>query len=149
MGYDTTFSKHFLFDKPVTVKLKDTINKFADEYHHPIDGYPGIWCQWIVSEDKDGNSILCWDENEKFYDYVEWLKYLIKHFIEPAGYELNGIVEYQGEEPDDFGFIEVNQNTVTQIFGIHVYDLDDKSITDQMLINKLKSRGYTVIANEF
>ena len=43
----------------------------------PPDGVPGYWCQWIINNDGD----LEWDGGEKFYNYVEWLKFLITHFF--------------------------------------------------------------------
>lgn len=73
---------------------------------------PGLWCQWAPNE--DGTSII-WDGGEKFYEYVPWIVYLIKNFLEPWGYILNGIVEWQGEENEDSGVISIKNNTV------HVY----------------------------
>lgn len=71
-------------------------DKTIIDLNTPPKGCPGLWCQWIVEEDQ-----LVWDEGEKFYNYVEWLKFLIKYFIGPSGYVLNGSVEYEGEEPSD------------------------------------------------
>lgn len=142
MGYDTTFSGGFTFNKPVTAKLYTKINEFAEESHTPGNGIPGYWCQWVIGTDYNGEEVLVWDQNEKFYNYVEWLEYLIKNFFEPEGYVLNGIVEYQGEDPEDFGEIVVKDNIITQNFGIHSMDLSDIS-TDE-LIDELRSRGYKV-----
>ena len=77
------------------------------DYNHPPKTQPGLWCQWIIE-----NNQLIWDEGEKFYDYIEWLKYMIENFFEPSGYKLNGEVEWQGEDYDDFGIIEVEDNIV-------------------------------------
>ena len=74
---------------------------------------PGLWCQWKISD----NDTLCWDGGEKFYNYVEWLTYLIKNFFEPLGYKLSGIINWQGEYSDDTGSIKVIDN------DIYVYDL--------------------------
>ena len=79
------------------------------EYNNPPDGQPGLWCQWIPSE--DGTEIE-WDGGEKFYNYVEWIKYLIEHFLKPWGYVLNGEVEWRGEEYDDHGNIVIENNNV-------------------------------------
>jgi hypothetical protein len=72
-------------------------------------GQPGVWCQWIPSQ--DGKS-LEWDGNEKFYDYLEWLEYIIKHFLVRWGVTANGAVTYCGEESSDTGIITVVNNTV-------------------------------------
>ena len=74
---------------------------------------PSLWCQWIIE-----NGELCWDGGEKFYEYVDWLKYLIKNFFEPSGYTLNGVVDFQGEEDDDCGKITVVNNKVTMEYTI-------------------------------
>lgn len=79
------------------------------DHNRPPAGQPGLWCQWAPEQD---GSVLSWDGNEKFYDYVEWLNYLIAHFLKPWGYTLNGAVEWQGEERGDQGRIVVNNNTV-------------------------------------
>lgn len=75
---------------------------------------PGLWCHWIISED---GTKLKWNEAEKFYYYIEWLKYLINHFFEPWGIKLNGEIEWQGEDPDDFGKIIVTDNIVNTKIG--------------------------------
>lgn len=80
------------------------------DYNSPPAGQPGLWCQWTPTE--DGEAIV-WDGGEKFYDYVEWLQYLIAHFLKPWGYVLNGKVEWEGEERSDFGVICVEANEVS------------------------------------
>jgi hypothetical protein len=79
------------------------------DYNQPPSGQPGLWCKWTPNEDGTG---LVWDGAEKFYDYIEWLEYLIKHFLAPWGYVLNGRVDWQGEETADRGSIIVEQNRV-------------------------------------
>lgn len=86
-----------------------------DEYNHPsiLDynepprGQPGLWCQWVVQ-----NMQLCWDGGEKFYNYVEWLQYLIEHFFAPWGVMLNGAIQWNGENQADIGVISVRNNNV-------------------------------------
>lgn len=83
------------------------------DYNQPPTSQPGLWCQWVPTEDDDG---IEWNGAEKFYDYVEWLQYLIDHFLKPWGYRLNGSVKWSGEEVTDIGLIDVKDNVV------HVYD---------------------------
>jgi hypothetical protein len=75
-------------------------------------GVPSLWCQWRVNE--DGN--IHWDGGEKFYCYDEWLVWLIEMLLKPWGYVLNGTVDYQGEDGDDYGRIIVAHNEVTNVF---------------------------------
>lgn len=80
----------------------------------PPKGQPGLWCQWIPQTNDKGQSSIEWDGGEKFYEYIPWIKYLIKHFLEPWGYVVNGQVKWQGEEMDDRGVIMVENNVVTE-----------------------------------
>lgn len=68
------------------------------DYNQPPEGQPGLWCQWIPTE--DGTAIV-WDGREKFYFYTEWLDYLIAHFLKPWGYTLNGTVHWVCDELSD------------------------------------------------
>ena len=96
-------------------ELATNLDNFAESYSakikHAKEGncQPGLWCQWIPTE--DGTAIE-WDEGEKFYAYIEWIKYLLKHFLEPWGYVLNGDVRWNGEETDDMGIIRIENNRV-------------------------------------
>ncbi len=83
----------------------------------PPEDQPGLRCQWCPSP--DGTSIV-WDEGEKFYLYVDWLRYLIEHFFEPWGYTLNGEVKWSGQEPSDTGVIRVVSNDIEVFGNIHV-----------------------------
>lgn len=82
------------------------------EFNNPPAGQPGLWCQWVPTEDGRG---IEWNGTEKFYFYVEWLEYLIAHFLTPWGYSLSGVVEWQGEESSDSGRIIVKKNVVRTI----------------------------------
>lgn len=82
-------------------------------------GQPGLWCQWEIIEE-NGVQYLQWDGGEKFYDYVEWLKYLDKHFFNPWKITLSGEIQWQGEEIGDVGKI------VAENGEIKVYEADFK-----------------------
>lgn len=109
------------------------------DVNKPPVGQPGLWCQWIINE----NGELAWDGGEKFYEYEEWLDYLIENFFEPLGYVLNGDIEWQGEESDDFGVIHVVDNFVEMQYGIRITSMSEMS-TEKM-IEELKRRGFDVI----
>jgi hypothetical protein len=87
---------------------KDLDVSIIDNSCPPI-GQPGLWCQWIPN---DEGTELEWDEGEKFYEYIAWLKYLIDHFFAPWGKVLNGVVKWRGEDFDDAGSIVVHNNVV-------------------------------------
>lgn len=102
--------------------------------------HPGLWCNWIIND--DGN--LEWNGAEKFYNYVEWLEYLIDNFFEPLDYELNGDITWQGEDSDDIGVIHVVNNIVEVKYGLSVHSMDDIDTDD--MIKELEKRGYKVTA---
>lgn len=79
------------------------------DYNQAPKTQPGLWCQWTPSH--DGMAIE-WDGGEKFYNYTEWLVYLIHKILAPNGYVLNGVVEWQGEGSGDVGEIFVEDNKV-------------------------------------
>ena len=79
------------------------------DHNEPPVTQPSLWCQWVLSDD---GMRLEWDGSEKFYSYVEWLKYLIDHFFKKWGINLNGKIIWQGEDMEDRGKITVMDNTV-------------------------------------
>jgi len=74
-----------------------------DDYNNPPKGQPGLWCQWVPTDD---GSAIEWNEGDKFYYYVEWLQYINDHFLKRWGYTLYGNVTWQGEASNgDYGTI--------------------------------------------
>lgn len=73
-------------------------------------GQPGLWCQWLPTDDLGG---IEWNGGEKFYNYDDWMTYLIEHFLAPWGYTVSGAVTYSGESDDD-------QGTLTIVDGVCV-----------------------------
>lgn len=91
----------------------------------PPTGQPGLWCQWIPSSD---GAKIEWDQNEKFYNYREWLEYIMVHFLTPWACELSGSVTYQGESELDCGVINLDKNKTPE------------EITPEDCIDELSSR---------
>ena len=90
-------------------------------YNEPPRGQPSLWCHWVPSE--DGTSIA-WDGGEKFYNSVDWMEYIINHFLRPgaiaarelpflqANHTVSGVISAQGEEPSDMWRLVVEDNVV-------------------------------------
>lgn len=79
------------------------------DYNKPPSTQPGLWLQWEVTKNRKH---LKWNGAEKFYNYVEWLVYLIEKVIDPNGFTLEGMVTWQGEDEADTGTILVRENVV-------------------------------------
>lgn len=118
MGYTTDFYGEIKIEPPILTKHANTINRFADIRHedNPLKEYgvrttawADYYCQWVINS--KGN--LEWDRGEKFYNYRQWLQYLIDKFFQPWGYKLNGQIEWQGEDHFDRGLIIVKDNRVS------------------------------------
>lgn len=84
------------------------------DHNSPPKTQPGLWNQWRPTDDGMG---IEWDGNEKFYNYIEWLQYLIDNVLEPRGYYLNGVVKWIGEDRNDMGAIEVTKNRIKILKG--------------------------------
>lgn len=161
MGYTTYFEGGVIIDPPLNEKEVLYINKFAEtrrmdrekgpyyvggtgmagqgndpdirDHNRPPEGQPGLWCNWIASEEGD---IIEWDGGEKFYAAAEWMQYIIDHFIgkDPLaklnnehfdflqGHTINGEIFATGEESGDNWKIEVKDGIVTTKQGAIVYD---------------------------
>lgn len=101
MGYTTEFEGEFFLDRPLTEEHYQEIEESLD------DRLAG--CQWEIGDDR---KTVKWDGGEKFYEYIEWLQKLIDEFFKPWGYQLNGRVEWYGEERKDTGCIKVTDNVI-------------------------------------
>jgi hypothetical protein len=91
MEYLTAFSLSRRFDRPegpyavpanpmaVLETERDTVD--VATYNRVAPGQPELRCQWVPSLE---GCCLTFDGNEKFYRPVEWMCYLIQHFLKPG-----------------------------------------------------------------
>lgn len=159
MGYTTEFDGAVTIDPPLNEQEIQFLRKFSGtrrmnrhagpyfvdaeddfgqgrssdiiDYNRPSPGQPGLWCQWVPTDD---GSKIEWDGNEKFYDSVEWMKYLIDHFLSPtaiakdvlpflqANHTVNGEIFAQGEETSDRWKLVVEDNKVSTRQGYVAYN---------------------------
>ena len=85
----------------------------------PPSTQPSLWCQWLLQKD---NQTIKWDEGEKFYGYIDWIKYLIDKILKPRGYFVSGEVEWFGDDREDLGKIIIKNNDVTVKTGRIAFD---------------------------
>ena len=88
------------------------------DYNKPAGSCPSLYCTWMPSS--DGNAIEP-DDMDKRYDYVQWLVFIINNFLKPKGYVLDGEVKWQGEDPEDFGKIVIQNNNIRLFDGFYEY----------------------------
>lgn len=104
-------------------------------YNKEALGQPGLWCKW---EPTDDGSQIRWNGVEKFYDAEEWMAYVIKTFLMPGAvlaeelaspvedryyppefahftfdHVVNGLIDAEGEDPEDVWQLIVTDNEVT------------------------------------
>lgn len=125
MGYTTSFMGKFDLDKQLSLDDFNYLKHLGEDYEpEKIEGpHPDFYCQWVPTEDGRG---VKWNDGEKFYDYVEWLQWLIDTVLKPRGYALSGSVAYQGEETGDCGTIRVLDGRVAK----EEYKPEDDSIAE-------------------
>lgn len=82
------------------------------DYNCPPETQPGLWCQWLVNNE---GTAIAWDGGEKFYNYVQWIEYIIDRILAPRNYKLNGSVLWRGEDPGDKGVIDIVDNQVKAV----------------------------------
>jgi hypothetical protein len=118
MGYTTEFEGQFNLDRALDLETFNALTTFADTRHggnsNHYAQYPGFYCQWVPTHDR---SAIQWDGGEKFYEYVEWLEFIIAKFLKPKGYVLNGSVSFRGENFRDAGTIICTNNVVQKVMA--------------------------------
>jgi hypothetical protein len=104
------------------------------DFNTPPKTQPSLWCEWCPTE--DGLAIE-WNDAEKFYHYIEWIKYLIERILQPRGYVLNGDVRWQGQSCYDAGCVSIKDNVVIIKKG---KDCSDCKHRLEGLINRCRRR---------
>lgn len=85
-------------------------DKTVLNYNHPPKNQPSLWLQWVPNED---GTKLEWNRGEKFYSYVEWLKYISINILKKwNNIYLTGTVFYSGENLADRGKIKCYKDRI-------------------------------------
>lgn len=110
MGYTTKFTGTLKIEPALTLPHYQEILDIGRDGANDETAPEGSYMQWEPTKNGDG---LSWDGGEKFYDYVEWLKWLIAKRLGPWGHTVNGTLKWSGESVSDNGTITVVDNAVT------------------------------------
>ena len=103
MGYTTEFKGTFTLTPALTMEQYADLDAIENE-KDAGNGSPDGYFQWKPTRNGKG---IQWDGGEKFYDYVEWLQWLIDAKLTPWGITLSGQVTYSGESRGDVGILRV------------------------------------------
>lgn len=122
-------SKTVSFDQSVG---QDYGNPNVTDMNNPPLGQPGLWCQW---EPTDDGKAIEWNGSEKFYDSLEWMQYLMDHFIGPKPiasqlpafkflkpHKCNGEIAAQGDDPSDQWKLVVKNGKCKRLRGVVHYE---------------------------
>lgn len=125
MGYTTKFQGKFEFEGDLCAEgVLSLMDLHSNDSNEQPEESPGGYCQWQLTKDRKG---IEWDGGEKFYDYVEWLQYIIDHILQPNNVRLRGTVYYSGEEITDNGVL-----TITETKNQFVDKLEQAAVSDEL-----------------
>lgn len=79
-----------------------------EDIDRPPQDQPSLWCPWTLQQDTD--TLVC--PHTMSTCFTDWLAYLIKHFLHPWGYTVNGSAMWAGEDVDDMGVLKAIDSTL-------------------------------------
>lgn len=109
MGYTTEFTGAIGLSRKLTMaEAKELLEINASEESEKITGIRAYF-QWVPANTLEH---IVWDGNEKFYKYVEQLRWLCG-WLDGRRILANGTLYWQGEEIGDAGTLAVVDNVVS------------------------------------
>lgn len=124
MGHETEFRGELKISPPLIEQHRKFLEEFTKARHEGGDdisgdlnsiwhSLPSIWCPWELGDCPpwlEGVDCLRIPKEGKHYAYIPWLQYLLNEFLIPNGYEVNGFVQWRGENYYDVGVIHLQAN---------------------------------------
>jgi hypothetical protein len=109
MGYTTEFDGAIQLGRKLTMSEARELLEIA-EGGRDSKAVTGIdaYFQWVPA---DTLQHIVWDQNEKFYQYIEQLQWLCR-WLGERNISANGLMYWHGEESSDTGTINVVANEV-------------------------------------
>ncbi len=140
MEYTTTFDGKILLNGNINKELAKEINYIIK--NNPSLEKPGTECRWhIINE--ENNFYLKWNGNKVFYDYIEWLEYIVKIFFQKQ-INANGIIIVIGEDFGDGYYIIIeNNNIYLYSYMKRNFQIID-NLTNKELIDEFKNVYMTI-----
>lgn len=143
MGYTTEFIGSLSLSRPLTLSEAKQLLEFNDDPDTIELPHPDSYMQWVPTESLDG---IMWDGNEKFYNYTEWMNWLVL-WLGNRGIEAAGELLWRGEETGDVGVLSVAGDRVTAEHGRKPSKKGGKPLTlerlGEMALEQLTAQGAT------
>ena len=92
------------------------------DHNQPPRTQPSLWCGWLIQPD---HKTIQWNGIEKFYEYEDWLFYIVK-ILKQRGYTMTGRVVWRGEDIPDMGILYLTPSFLT-VRWIDTRNMDFKS----------------------
>ena len=109
MGYDTKFSGAVKLSRALTIAEASVILEANDDPDSIQGEHPRSYMQWVPTQSLDH---IVYDGNEKFDEYVDWMKWLV-NYLKGIGITADGEIDWSGEQAGDTGTIVVANSEVT------------------------------------
>ena len=79
--FDRPDGPYAVSGNPMAAQDQERASVDTETYSSLGPGKPQLYCQWVPCLD---GCCLSFDGNEKFYQPVAWMRYLIQHFLKPG-----------------------------------------------------------------
>lgn len=110
MGYTTEFTGAVKLSRKLTMVEARDLLEIAESGDAKASTGIDAYFQWVPADTMEH---IVWDGNEKFYKYVEQLKWLCGWLMD-HNISANGELYWSGEETGDTGVLAVSDNVVTE-----------------------------------
>lgn len=109
MGHTTKFRGTLQLSRALTLAEAKKLLEFNEDPDLIEGSHPDSYMQWVPTESLDG---IVWDGNEKFYNYTEWMQWLLL-WLGDRGVTASGELLWSGEEVGDVGVLSVLNGVAT------------------------------------
>ncbi len=102
----------YVFERPGDYPTRiDEYARIGIHRASAVTEVPSCWNHWQLGQGVDDFTVLEWDGGEKFSEYIEWMKYVLRliHSDFPQSHFV-GTIDWEGEDPTDRGQIIVGEN---------------------------------------
>lgn len=113
MGYTTKFKGALTLSRALTLGEAKQLLEFNEDPDTIEGTHPDSYMQWVPTETLDG---IVWDGNEKFYNYTEWMQWLVQ-WLQARGIDAKGELLWSGEDAGDAGVLTVAGGVATADAG--------------------------------